>query len=714
MRKQLTAFLLACSMMASVPVSASSSVKFNVNSVEKQMQSNGGIIHPNTNIEYVDEEISEKSLPDKWINKKATSELKKQYEAAKTPVQDQGLLGTCWIFATFGNMESFLKQTTGTEYNFSENHLKYAMTQSGTSSKNTYGYDFDANDGGNFNMSLAYLTRGTMTGPVLEENDPYDQDVWRSLITTKNKKSTDLYVTKAKMLGDVTGYTTNTKWWTKSKYQSYLKSMKQMIQDNGAIYSSYYAGDSGTVENDVHYHVYDKSTGATAYLSNLKTKGTNYDPSLYSNHAITIVGWDDDFSRMNFYSGCRPTDNGAFLVKNSWGDSWGEQGYFWISYEEFFSESCTVTEVSSRSATYDHIYEYDPLGMVDAIELAGKRVVYMNQFSRETASQQKVNAVSTYFTTTGTANIYVSPSRDASKLQLVKTVNVTEPGYQLIKLASSKQLTINDSKYLVAVSFTADSGNAVLPVEDRWDKTTAQYLGLDNGLTSQATASAGQSYIGNSITEVRNGDYGDLTKEQYPIGILNGRYIYKSLSKANVNIKAFTKDTGVTLTSISKASVTNCTANATYTGKSITKKPVVKLNGKTLTAGKDYRVVYSNNKKPGKATLTIVGNGNYTGSITKNFYIYPKKSTLSSVKSASKGKVTVSWSTTPYVTGYEVYTKKSGASSYQKVRTTTSKSTTLTGLTSKKKYYVKVRAYKTINGKKYYGSFSNYKAVTVK
>ena len=715
MKKRMGIMLLVFSMMGSVVVSADT-IHSNTTKRGQEIQG-GGVAPTNIQIPYESESISSKELPKSWINKGAARELEKKYEAATTPAQDQGSLGTCWIFASLGSMESNVKQKSGQEYQLSENHMKYALTQSQANlgKKNPYGFNLSPDCGGNFYMAMAYFTRGLCTGPVLEADDPYEEEWYRSLEETMQKKKTDLYVTKTKLLGNQLNYGCTEKWWTYLRYQNYIQSMKKMIRTNGAVYASFYSGYKDADRNPC-YHVYDKKTGAIAYKSDMKALGSNSSVTEHMIHAITIVGWDDDFSRMNFYSKYRPEKDGAFLVKNSWGSDWGQNGYFWISYEEYFSQVSAVTEVRKRSELYDHIYEYDPLGQTDQLYLDySKKQAYMNCFTRKGTTQQKVTSIGTYFTNVGTADIYISPTKNVKDLKLVKTMKVSDTGYQVIDIPKDQAVTIKDSKYLVAIEFTASTGTVTIPVEDCWDSKTAIYLGYSDGYTSNATASAGQSFIGSSIEEIKQENYKDLTKQNYLLGWDDdGKEIYKNLSKANVNIKAYTKDTGVDLVSLSNAKVSGCSLNMTYTGKEIKKTPVVTWNGKTLKKDVDYRVEYRNCKLPGKAEVRIIGYGKYCGSVTKNFYIYPQKTTLATAESTKKGNLSVAWQTTPYATGYEVYIKKEGDAQYQRVRTTTTKMMLVTGLRSKAKYYVKVRAYKTVDGKKYYGAFSNWRSRTIK
>lgn len=155
----------------------------------------------------------------------------------------------------------------------------------------------------------------------------------------------------------------------------------------------------------------------------------------------------------------------------------------------------------------------------------------------------------------------------------------------------------------------------------------------------------------------------------------------------------------------------------TYAGKAI--KPTISLtvHGKTLKKGRDYTVRYKDNKSVGTATIIIVGIGDYGGTAVKTFKIVPKKATIVSAASPAKKTVQVKWKKTSQTSGYQIYASRSSKfTSYKKVSVKggTKTSGKISNLTAKKKYYVKVRSYKVVDGNTYYGSWSKVKTVTVK
>ena len=175
---------------------------------------------------------------------------------------------------------------------------------------------------------------------------------------------------------------------------------------------------------------------------------------------------------------------------------------------------------------------------------------------------------------------------------------------------------------------------------------------------------------------------------------------------ANIEDEEETKDIGkLTFSKISDQS---------YTGKECKPSVTVK-DGKTkLTEGKDYTLTYKNNKKIGKATVTVKGKGSYTGEKTIEYKIVPKKTTLK-VSKKSETKAAFSWTAVKGAEKYEIYCSKDGGKTYKKFKTVSGEETsyTSTKLDFKKyDYKFKIRSYGVKDSKKYYSSYS--KVVTVK
>lgn len=143
----------------------------------------------------------------------------------------------------------------------------------------------------------------------------------------------------------------------------------------------------------------------------------------------------------------------------------------------------------------------------------------------------------------------------------------------------------------------------------------------------------------------------------------------------------------------------------TYTGKAI--KPEISFDGYKLFEGFDYKTKYKDNKKIGKATVTIKGTGEYKGSQTISFKILPAQTTLKAKKEGNKIKL--SWKSVKGIDKYQISISTDGGKSFRNLGTVEASKTSITPgkLKASDSYVFKIRAYKTVNGKKYYSLYSD-------
>ncbi|MCM8756975.1 MAG: lectin like domain-containing protein, partial [Candidatus Omnitrophica bacterium] len=268
-----------------------------------------------------------------------------------TGVRNQGSAGSCWAHATYASLESCL--LPGETWDFSENHMKNLLSKDYPE-----GFDRGHADGGNHFMSTAYLAR--WTGPVKESDDPYNPNSG----TSPTNLSPVKHIQQVLFLPSRTGPLDN-------------ETIKTAIQTYGAVYTSMYFVNSSYVSSKYAYY---------------------YNGSYSSNHAVAIVGWDDDYSKSNFSGSASglPAGNGAFIVKNSWGSSWGQSGYFYVSYYDsrigsYNAVFCQATAVSE----YTYIYQYDPLGWVTNTGF-GSTIAYCANVFKAVAAGKTLKAVSFY------------------------------------------------------------------------------------------------------------------------------------------------------------------------------------------------------------------------------------------------------------------------------------------------------------------------------
>lgn len=202
----------------------------------------------------------------------------------------------------------------------------------------------------------------------------------------------------------------------------------------------------------------------------------------------------------------------------------------------------------------------------------------------------------------------------------------------------------------------------------------------------------------------------------YPITVRLGywndeEYYYTTSLTAQYTVNV----TGKNPVNLSKA-VVAMKNTVIYNSKA--QKPVtaVKLNGKTLKAGKDYTVTYKNNKAIGTASVSIKGKGSYTGTLSKTFKIIPKTIAVKTVKALGSGRIKTTWTKDNTATGYEFYYSYDSKKSFKKtlIKKNTTTAYTQSKLRPNKYCYVKMRSYTVKNGKTYYSKYSKVFKVKVK
>ena len=305
-------------------------------------------------------------------------------------------------------------------------------------------------------------------------------------------------------------------------------------------------------------------------------------------------------------------------------------------------------------------------------------------------TQQEVNNIPVQ------KNSQVIISENAEK----QPVCTLKEGNKEIKKYTAK--TSSDT-YILVTAIKVDQSKLSLKVGDKQRINTT--ISPDNASTQgiQWTSSA------DGIVSV-NSD-GVITANKKGTAVITAKAV-------NDNISTKIQVTVAEKTTVYSGKFTVKLSGTTYAYNGKTQKPKVKVTykGKTLSS-KYYTVVYKNNKNIGTATVTVKGKGNYKKCSGKaTFKIVLKKSTLSSLK-AGKKTATVSWKTITGNTGYQIQystNKNFSKSKIVKVTGAGKKSATLKKLTSKKTYYVRVRAYKTVNKKSVYGAWSGSKKTVVK
>ncbi|WP_370785143.1 Ig-like domain-containing protein [Faecalibacillus intestinalis] len=369
-------------------------------------------------------------------------------EGFVTSIKNQNPYGNCWAYAACSVAESYLikKGMASSDIDLSEAHLNYYMYHNkGDKYENT------DNDQTNVIGKYSFTDVGAdprmlqlaMSNFGLASETSYPISKITTMQGSKEDQNNTQYVmTNSNLLCQ------------QAKGNESI--IKQAILDNGSVLACYY--DTSTAYKNSNYY---NSNEVNSF-----------------NHAISIVGWDDSYAANNFDN--KPTRNGAWLIKNSWGTGFGNQGYFWMSYDEYSLGSVYSYEFKNKDE--ENIYQYDGTNNALRYTLSSNTSTYANEFLVKRTNEE-LNAVSVGSATSNIpykleiyTNLTDINNPTSGNCEVNQNGIIENDGINYIKL--SKGISLKDNTYysIVFTLFGTNENNASIMLDATLKGTDIEFI----------------------------------------------------------------------------------------------------------------------------------------------------------------------------------------------------------------------------------------------
>ena len=369
-------------------------------------------------------------------------------EGFVTSIKNQNPYGNCWAYAACSVAESYLikKGMASSDIDLSEAHLNYYMYHNkGDKYENT------DNDQTNVIGKYSFTDVGAdprmlqlaMSNFGLASETSYPISKITTMQGSKEDQNNTQYVmTNSNLLCQ------------QAKGNESI--IKQAILDNGSVLACYY--DTSTAYKNSNYY---NSNEVNSF-----------------NHAISIVGWDDSYAANNFDN--KSTRNGAWLIKNSWGTGFGNQGYFWMSYDEYSLGSVYSYEFKNKDE--ENIYQYDGTNNALRYTLSSNTSTYANEFLVKETNEE-LNAVSVGSATSNIpykleiyTNLTDINNPTSGNCEVNQNGIIENDGINYIKL--SKGISLKDNTYysIVFTLFGTNENNASIMLDATLKGTDIEFI----------------------------------------------------------------------------------------------------------------------------------------------------------------------------------------------------------------------------------------------
>ena len=369
-------------------------------------------------------------------------------EGFVTSIKNQNPYGNCWAYAACSVAESYLIKNgmASSDIDLSEAHLNYYMYHN-------KGDKYENTDSDQTNVIGKYsftdvgadprMLQLAMSNFGLASETSYPISKITTMQGSKEDQNNTQYVmTNSNLLCQ------------QAKGNESI--IKQAILDNGSVLACYY--DTSTAYKNSNYY---NSNEVNSF-----------------NHAISIVGWDDSYAANNFDN--KPTRNGAWLIKNSWGTGFGNQGYFWMSYDEYSLGSVYSYEFKNKDE--ENIYQYDGTNNALRYTLSSNTSTYANEFLVKETNEE-LNAVSVGSATSNIpykleiyTNLTDINNPTSGNCEVNQNGIIENDGINYIKL--SKGISLKDNTYysIVFTLFGTNENNASIMLDATLKGTDIEFI----------------------------------------------------------------------------------------------------------------------------------------------------------------------------------------------------------------------------------------------
>lgn len=361
-------------------------------------------------------------------------------------VRDQSITNDCWAFATLASIESnLLMNNIATGY-LSVGHLEL-MTQDSLYTPYYTTFNRTLNGGGKLELTAAYVLN--YWGPIKESELSFT-----SLVNIINNRSS---ISQTSVTSKTTSIDIDNIFYLNNSQgacsDSSITTIKQYLVNHGALAASLYFKLNNEYTNGAYYY---------------------YNGSNISNHAVTIVGWDDTIKVTSFSK--KATRTGAWLVKNSYGTSTGDDGYFYVSYDDINICTNVVGFYGADNDVSDEVYYYDDLGTNVSLKSSSSKVYLANTFTKQSDSTEIIDKITFATSSEGLKyTVYYASNASLKNYKEIAKGTTSHAGY--MSVTPNEDIYVTD-EFSIIVKYE-NSGGVSIPVAMQSSSNTNLYYNFE-------------------------------------------------------------------------------------------------------------------------------------------------------------------------------------------------------------------------------------------